>query len=91
MSESALASTAMTAPKSSTSTSTSTPTTPVGTHATASSQGSKSSSGASRKRKASNQLPNTASKVARSLKKCDRRVCDLVSATPFCFVRASEK
>ena len=51
----------------------------------------KTPSGASRKRKASGQLVNPGSKAARALKKCDKRVCDLVSAVPFCFVRASEK
>ena len=75
------------APKPSSVTSTPSPS----SHSAVTTKPSSSAGGASRKRKASEQLGSPASKSARSLKKCDRRVCDLVSASPFCFVKASEK
>lgn len=47
--------------------------------------------GNSRKRKAGSHGGTPAEKVARAPKKCDRKVCELIGAIPFCFVRATDK
>ncbi len=44
-----------------------------------------------RKRKAGPHGGAPTEKVARAPKKCDRKVCELISAIPFCFVRATDK